>query len=108
MKLRQWEIWKAKPPDFERSNWFVLVSNQERLDSPRHFAVNGLCCFTLRGEPAKSEVRLNGADGLEVASVCDCGFLWVLQKNEFSDGRGLISWERQQAIKSRLKEVLRL
>ena len=63
---------------------------------------------TLRGQPGNTEVRLDSADGLETASICDCGFVWVLQKSELSDGRGSVSWERTQAIKARLKETLRL
>jgi mRNA-degrading endonuclease toxin of MazEF toxin-antitoxin module len=108
MKLRQWELWKARPAGFERAHWFVLLSNQERLDSARHHAVNALCCFTLRGKPARTDVRLDAADGLDTASVCDCGFVWVLQKAELTDARGIVSWERMQAIKLRLKETLRL
>ena len=108
MKLCQWEVWKAQPAGFERPHWFVLLSNQERLESPRHYAVNGLCCFTLRGEPGKSEVRLDAADGLETTSVCGCDFVWVLQKDQLRDGRGFVSWERQQAIKAKLKETLRI
>jgi len=108
MKLRQWEVWKAKPAGFERPHWFVLLSNQERLDSPRHHAVNALCCFTLRGQLGNTDVRLDAADGLEAATVCDCSFVWVLQKSELNDGRGLVSWERTQALKSRVKETLRL
>ena len=108
MKLRQWEVWKARPAGFERPHWFVLLSNQERLDSPRHHAVNALCCFTLRGQPASADIRLDAADGLETASVCDCDFIWVLQKSELGDGRGPVSWERVQAIKAKFKERLRL
>src|SRR5438094_384357 len=108
MKLHQWEIWKAKPYGFERPHWFVLLSNQERLDSARHHFTNGLCCFTLRGEVQAGEVRLDTADGLEQPSVCQCDFAWVLEKSQLSDGRGLVSWERQQAIKAKVKLLLRL
>jgi hypothetical protein len=41
MKIRQWEIWKARPAGFERDHRFVIVSGQERLDSPRHHQING-------------------------------------------------------------------
>ena len=45
MKIRQWEIWKSRPPGFERDHWFVIVSGQERLDNPQHRQINGLACF---------------------------------------------------------------
>jgi len=56
MKIRQWEVWKTRPPGFERDHWFVIISGQERLDSARHTQVNGLACFTLRGSPLKTDV----------------------------------------------------
>lgn len=108
MKLRQWEVWKAKPAGFERAHWFVLISNPERLDSSRAFAVNALCCFTLRGEPDKTDVRLDMADGFDMPTVCQCDFIFVLHKRELGENRGSVTWERQQQIRARLKEVFRL
>ena len=69
MKIRQWEVWKCKPEGFERDHWFVIVSNQERCNSERLLMVNGLACFSLRGEARGTEIRLNGADGFEAATV---------------------------------------
>jgi hypothetical protein len=108
MKVRQWQIWKARPPGFEQDHWFVIVSGQERCDEPRQLVVNGLACWTLRGEARKTEVRLNGADGFVLATVCQCDFLYNIPKSALHSGLGLVSWERQQQIKSKLKEVLRL
>ena len=108
MKLRQWEIWKALPAGFGKPHWFVLLSNQERLDSQRHHAVNGLCCYTMRGQLEPADVQLDAADGLDTASACQCDFIWVLEKGKLSHGRGMVSYERQQAIKSKLKERPRL
>jgi len=106
--MRQWEIWKARPPGFERDHWFVLISPQERLDSPRHVQVNGLACFTLRGSPLKTDVRLNSADGFEAATVCQCDLLYFLTKSQLHEQLGSVCWERQQLIKARVKEVFRL
>ena len=108
MKIRQWEIWKARPQGFETDHWFVLISGQERLDSPRHHQVNGLACYTLRGEPIATDVRLNSADGFTAATTCQCDLLWFLDKRKLHSTLGMVSWERQQAIKSKLKELLRL
>lgn len=108
MKVRQWEVWKCRPPGFERDHWFVVFSAHELCDDPRELLVNGLACFSLRGNPDKVEVRLNSADGFEVATVCDCDFVYVLEKIKLHSALGLVSWERQQAIKAKLKEVFRL
>ena len=108
MKLRQFEVWKCRPPGFERDHWFVVVSGQERCDEPRQLLVNGLACFTLRGQPLKSEVRLNTADGFAAPTVCQCDYLYSLEKARLHSSLGPVSWERRQAIKAKLKEVFRL
>jgi hypothetical protein len=108
MKVHQWEIWKARPAGFEKDHWFVIVSGQERLDSPRHNQVNGLACFILRGGPMKIDVRLNGADGFDAPTVCQCDLLYSINKSLLHSHLGSVSWERQQQIKSKIKEVLRL
>ncbi|HEX7618307.1 MAG TPA: hypothetical protein VF480_06275, partial [Verrucomicrobiae bacterium] len=56
---------------------FVISSGQERCNEPRQLLVNGLACFSLRGDPGKSEVRLNGADGFSAPTVCQCDFLYL-------------------------------
>jgi hypothetical protein len=106
--MRQWEIWKARPAGFERDHWFVLLSPQERLDSQRHVQINGLACFTLRGAPLKTDVRLNSADGFEAPTVCQCDFLYFIYKSELRERLGTVCWERQQIIKAKVKEAFRL
>ena len=108
MKLRQWEIWKDRPPGFEKDHWFVIVSGQERLDSPLHRQINGLACFTSRDEAGKTDVRLNSADGFAAPTVCQCDLLFFLDKTRLHSPLGIVSWERQQQIKSKLKEIFRL
>jgi hypothetical protein len=107
MKVRQWEIWKCRPEGFERDHWFVIVSNQERCESERLMMVNGLACFSVGGEVRRTEIRLNGADGFEAPTVCQCDFLYPLVKAKLHSPMGNVSWERQQQIKAKVKEVLR-
>jgi hypothetical protein len=108
MKFRQWEVWKSRPEGFGADHWFVLISGQERLDSAKHHQINGLVCFTLRGQPLSTDVRLNSADGFPAPTVCQCDLVWTLDKRKLHSALGMVSWERQQAIKGRLKEVMRL
>jgi len=107
MKIRQWAIWKAAPAGFSKAHWFVIISPQERLDSSR-VAINGLACYSLRGRKAETDVLLNSADGFEGPTVCQCDLLFLLDKNRLDLPLGTVSWERQQQIKSKLKEVFRL
>jgi hypothetical protein len=108
MTLRQWEIWKCKPAGFERDHWFVIISAQERLNHPHRLLVNGLACYKLQGALKNLDVRLNGADGFDGPTVCQCDFMFVLEKAKLHSSLGMVSWERQQAIKAKLKEVHRL
>ena len=84
MKIRQWEVWQAKPERFANDHWFVVISGQERLDSQRHNQINGLACFTLQGNPLLSDVRLNGADGFAAPTVCQCDLVYLLDKSKLS------------------------
>ena len=108
MNVRQWQIWKCRPPGFEREHWFVVLSGQERLDHPQRFPVNGLACYKLQGDPKQLDVRLNGADGFDGPTVCQCDFIFALDRRKLHSSLGSVTWERQQAIKSKLKEVFRL
>src|SRR6185312_10044114 len=108
MTLRQFEIWKAKPPGFEQAHWFVIISSTERCLNDRFKSLNGLACFTLRGDALKTDVRLNGADGFERPTVCQCDYFFPLPKSSLQEKLGVVTFERQQQIKSKIKEVLRL
>ena len=105
--MRQWEIWKGKPEGFEKEHWFVITSGAERCDDPRSTIVNGLACFTLRGPPTIRDVVLDAADGFEQATACVCDFFFALKKSTVHSSLGSVSWERQQQIKAKVKEVLR-
>jgi mRNA-degrading endonuclease toxin of MazEF toxin-antitoxin module len=71
------------------------------------FQPNGLAWFTLRGQPMPTDVRLNAADGFPAATVCQCDLVYFLDKRRLHSLLGPVTWERQQQIKSKLKEVLR-
>ena len=91
MKVRQWEIWKCKPAGFEKDHWFVIVSGQERLDHPHALYVNALACYTLRGDVKSVDVRLNSADGFAAATVCQCDFMFILEKSKLHSCLGSVS-----------------
>jgi hypothetical protein len=108
MRVQQWEIWKTKPEGFSADHWFVIVSGQERLNSPRHSQINGLACYSLRGPLFPTDVQLNSADGFAAPTACQCDLVYFLDKRKLHSSQGLVSWERQQQIKSKIKELLRL
>lgn len=106
--MNQFEIWKARPEGFGTAHYFVLISGTERCQNPQLAYVNGLLCVTLRGQPKRVDVVLNGADGLDHATVCDCSYFYSLPKSQLKEKLGTVGHERQQQIKQRLRDVLRL
>ena len=107
MTVRQFEIWKAKPPGFEQAHWFVIISSGERCSNDRFNSLNGLACFTLRGDALKTDVRLNGADGFERATVSQCDYFFPIPKSSLQEKFGVVTFERQLQIKGKIKEVFR-
>ena len=60
------------------------------------------------GEPLSTDVQLNAAHGFQALTVCQCDLVFLLDKRQLHSGLGAVSWERQPAIKSKLKETLRI
>ena len=106
--MNQFEIWKAKPDGFAQAHYFVIIIPDERCQNERLVYVNGLACFTLRGQPKKVDVLLNGADGFERSTVCDCGYWYPLLKSCLTEKRGTVTFERQRQIKTLVREIFRL
>ena len=46
--------------------------------------------------------------GFAAATVCQCDLFWFLDKRKLHSSLGMVSWERQQAIKGKIKELHRL
>ena len=108
MNCHQFDIWKCQPAGFEKAHWFVIISPNEICTDAREVAVNGLACFTLRGQPLKTDVRLNGADGFDHATVCACDFFFYLPKAGLHDSIGTVTGERRTQISRLIREVFRL
>jgi hypothetical protein len=106
--MKQFEVWKAKPEGFAQAHYFVIISSDERCQNERLLYVNGLACFTLRGQPKKVDVVLNGADGFERPTACDCGYFYPLLKSCLINESGTVVFERQRQIKTLIREIFRL
>jgi len=109
MKIQQWEIWKSPPPGFLKKG--PLGCDRDRTgtsEQPAPFPGEWLGVFHVAPNgPLKTDVRLNSADGFESATVCQCDLLYFLDKNKLHSPLEC-KLERQQLIKSKLKEVFRL
>ena len=62
--------------------------------------VNVLLCTTQRANrpPKPTEVRLNGADGLDWETLCRCDALWLVEKSKLTRKRGAVATIRRRQI----------
>ena len=86
----------------------VLISPPDRCARAEH--VNVLYCTSQRQsrKPYPYEVLLNGADGLDWETFCDCSILWAVESAKLFGQRGEVTAARRNAIRERLRDVFLL
>jgi len=108
---RQWDIVKVRihPEDRDEHPAVVLSREEFCLDAKRRM-LNVLYGTSRRPAEAVSalEVVLNGADGLERATVFSCGHLFTISKEKVSLVAGRVSPERRRQIGRKIVEAFRL
>jgi hypothetical protein len=72
--------------------------------------VNVLYCTSQRQnrQPKPHEVLLNGEDGFEWETFCDCSRMYLVDTNALFGRRGRVSAERRRAIRAKIRDVFRL
>ncbi len=83
MTVRQFEVWKCQPAGFER----LQTAASTRLANPLSPTLS-----SIRWRRRRRTVRISACTRSE-------------RMNWFSNATGSVSWERQQQIKAKLKEV---
>lgn len=95
--MKAWDIYAY---DFEDAGAHpaVIVSHPDRVAKASW--VNVLLCTTQRANrpPNPTEVRLNGADGLDWETLCRCDALWLVEKSKLTRKRGTVSAIRRRQI----------
>ena len=104
--MTQWEIWKGTPAGMEREHWLVLISSPARI--ARSERINGLVCFTLRGQLLPTDVYLDEAEGFDGPTAVPCDVMFLLFKSHLKDRIGYVSAERQLQIRAKVKDFFRL
>ena len=56
----------------------------------------------------KDQVLLNGSDGMDWESFCDCSILYTLPSAKLFGRRGRVSLERRRQIRAKVRDLLRL
>lgn len=108
--LSQWDIVKIRinPADRDEHPAIVLSRDEACRDS-RKLMVNVLYGTSRR--PAEAlpilAVVLNGADGLERATVFDCAQIYLVQKSKVSGVIGRVTAERRRHVSRKIVEAYR-
>src|SRR5687767_14470380 len=104
----QFEVWTYNFQHRGGEHPVVLISHPDIC--ARAAVVNVLFCTSQRqGRRAHPhEVLLNGADGMDWETFCDCSCLYAVKSAELSRKRGRVSLERRRQIRARIKEIFLL
>ena len=72
--------------------------------------VNVLFCTSQRQsrKPYPYEVMLNGADGMDWETFCDCSIMYAIKSDLLFNRRGHVTLERRRAIRAKLPDIFRL
>lgn len=103
--MRPWDIYNY---DFQGAGPHpaVIVSHPDRVANAAW--LNVLICTTQRANrpPKETEVRLNGADGLDWETLCRCDVLWLVEKSKLSGKRGAVSRHRRRQIVDKINAAM--
>lgn len=109
--MKQWDIVKVRINQHDRDEHpAVVISRDELCADELTERVNVLYGSKLRpAVPVKpTEVVLNGADGLEFSTRCNCAFFYAISKTKISRTLGAVAYERRRQISRKIAEVFRL
>ncbi|MGV3660671.1 MAG: type II toxin-antitoxin system PemK/MazF family toxin [Prosthecobacter sp.] len=94
--MKAWDIYSYEFQD-AGAHPAVIVSHPDRVAKAEW--VNVLLCTTHAARaPKETEVRLNGADGLDWETLCRCDALWLVEKSKLKTRRGTVSHVRRRQI----------
>ena len=103
----QFDVWRFDFPE-KGEHPVVLISHPDRC--ARGALVNVLFCTSQRQSrpPYPYEVLLNGADGMDWETLCDCSILYTVPAAKLFGRRGQVSLERRRQIRTKIRDLLRL
>src|SRR6267142_2957146 len=103
----QFEVWDYNFP-VKGLHPVVLVSHPDRCAHSK--VVNVLFCTSQRQsrQPYPHEIMLNGSDGLNWATFCDCSLMYAVLAADLSNRRGMVTPFRRNAIRDKLRDMFLL
>lgn len=103
----QFDIWRFNFPD-RGEHSVVLISHPDVC--ARSAYVNTLYCTSQRQNraPHPYEVLLDGEDGFDWETFCDCKTIFLLESAKLFGKRGRVSVERRRQIRVKVRDIFRL
>lgn len=99
--LHQWDVVKVRiNPEDRDEHPAVIISPEELCIDPRKTRLNVLYGTTRRpGQPPRPhQVVLNGADGLDHATLVDCVYFFGVDRRKMTAIAGRVTPERRRQI----------
>ena len=103
----QFEVWRFIFPR-KGEHPVVLISHPDRCAHAE--VVNVLYCTSQRQNrgPKPYEIMLNGADGMDWETLCDCSLMYSVPAAALFSKRGCVTAERRNAIRQKIRDLFLL
>ena len=103
----QFDVWRYNFPG-KGEHSVVLMSHPDLCR--RAEVINVLYCTSQRQsrQPRAWEVMLNGADGMDWETFCNCSLMYAVASADLFGKRGRVSTERRRAIRAKVRDTFRL
>lgn len=104
----QFDVWRYVFDEKGGEHPVVLISHPDIC--ARAKVVNVLFCTSQRQsrQPKPFEVMLNGADGMDWETFCDCSTIYAVRSDALFGKRGHVGLERRRAIRSTIRDLFLL
>ena len=104
----QFDVWRYVFPDKGGEHPVVLISHPDIC--ARSAVVNVIFCTSQRQSrrPYPHEVMLNGEDGMEWETFCDCSCLYAVKSADLFGIRGHVTLERRRQIRAKIRSIFLL
>jgi mRNA-degrading endonuclease toxin of MazEF toxin-antitoxin module len=103
---KQFDVWRFDFPK-KGEHPVIIISHDDFCAGA---VINVLYCTSQRqNRPAHPyEVLLNGADGMDWETLCDCSTFYSVPSAALFGRRGRVSLERRRAIRAKIRDIFRL
>ena len=104
----QFDVWRYDFPDKGGEHSVVLISHPDIC--ARSAVANVLFCTSQRQSrrPCPHEVMLNGEDGTDWETFCDCSCLYAVKTADLFGKRGHVTLERRHQIRTKIRAIFLL